>query len=515
MHPILSQAVTGADALGFPWWLQITHLVNFLFLGLLVRSGWEVLASHPRLYWRNDCGPGTEWLRFTKDKVSHEVGAFTARDDQRSLHPLIALPGRGVIGIGRAWHGLITALWILNGLIYVVLLFGTGQWRRIVPTSWGIFGEAWESLKIYAGFDVPSLELFSPYDALQQLGYFSVVFLIAPLMIATGAAMSPAVAGRFPWYPKLFGGRQAARSIHFLGMAAFVGFALIHVALVLLVHPEHNLVHMMLGQEYDPALVGQAVIRVILGVTIVVLLWILASYWSLADRRRAQRLLYRLQRPVKKLLLEPLTSRQRMGAYTEQDISPFHWVNTRPPDEKQSPQWLGLRENGFRDFRLEVGGLAAEPKRFSLDELRTIAAQDQITMHTCMQGWTGIAKWSGIPLRDVLAQVEPAPGAEYVMIESFGTAQHMSDGRPVEPYYTILPREVAMEPETILAWGMNGAPLPDMYGAPLRLRVESMHGYKMVKWVRSVSWIHDYAAVGDGMGGTREDSGYQDIDAKI
>ena len=78
----------------FPWWLQVTHLVNFLFLGLLVRSGWEILASHPRLYWRNDCGPGTEWMRFTKDKVPDEVGAFTARGDQRDLHPLISLPGR-------------------------------------------------------------------------------------------------------------------------------------------------------------------------------------------------------------------------------------------------------------------------------------------------------------------------------------------------------------------------------------------------------------------------------------
>jgi methionine sulfoxide reductase catalytic subunit len=211
-----------------------------------------------------------------------------------------------------------------------------------------------------------------------------------------------------------------------------------------------------------------------------------------------------------------MTSRQRAEkVFTEADISPYHWVNTRPPDEQQSPQWLALREGGFRDYRLEVGGLVREPRSFSLEALRALAAQDQITLHTCMQGWTGIAKWSGIPLRDVLAQVEPLDGAEYVMLESFGTAQHMHDGRPVEPYYTVLPRAVAMEAETILAWGMNGEALPDMYGAPLRLRIESMHGYKMVKWVRSVSWIHDYREVGDGMGGTREDSGYQDIDARI
>jgi DMSO/TMAO reductase YedYZ molybdopterin-dependent catalytic subunit len=226
--------------------------------------------------------------------------------------------------------------------------------------------------------------------------------------------------------------------------------------------------------------------------------------------------LYGLQAPLKKVVLGRMTSRQRRKqVFTEEDISPYHWVNTRPPDSAQSPEWLSLRENDFRDFRLELGGLVREPRSFSLAELKAIAAQDQITLHTCMQGWTGIAKWSGVPLRDVLAQVEPLDDANYVMVESFGLAQQMADGRPLEPYYTVLTKQMAMEDETILAWGMNGQPLPDMYGAPLRLRVESIHGYKMVKWVRSISWIGDYAEVGDGMGGTREDSGFQDMDARI
>ncbi len=516
MLTIVAQAQQGASTSGFPWWLQVTHFLNFLFLGLLVRSGWEILASHPRLYWRNDCGPGTEWLKFTKDEVPHEIGAFTARDDQRSLHPLISLPGRAFIGLGRAWHGIVTTLWILTGLTYVVLLFGTGQWRRIVPTSWDVFPRAWESLKIYAGFGVPSLEHFQPYDALQMLTYTFIVFVVAPVMILTGPVMSPAVVGRFPWWAKIFGGRQAARSIHFIGMGIFVAFTVMHVGLVFLVHPEHNLVHMMMGRDYDPALVGQAVTRLIIGVVVVVAIWLAASYLSMVNPRKSQRVLYGIQQPIKALLLDPLTSHQRRKrVFSEADISPFHWVNTRPPDLTQSPEWVALREGGFAGYRLEVGGLVSEPRSFSLDELKALAAQDQVTMHTCMQGWTGIAKWSGIPLRDVLAQVEPLDDANYVMIESFGTAQVMSDGRPVEPYYEVLTKQMASEDETILAWGMNGEPLPDMYGAPLRLRTESMHGYKMVKWVRSVSWIRDYREVGDGMGGTREDSGYQNIDARI
>ena len=135
-------------------------------------------------------------------------------------------------------------------------------------------------------------------------------------------------------------------------------------------------------------------------------------------------------------------------------------------------------------------------------------------MHTCMQGWTGIAKWEGVRLRDVLALVEKTDEARYVMVPSFGHVGHTYDGRPTEPYYECLDVSMAMEDETILAWGMNDKPLPDVHGGPLRLRADSMHGYKMVKWVRKIEWINDYRDVGDGQGGSREDSGLQHFDAR-
>ena len=102
MHQLLLTASTGGVELDFPAWLRITHFINFIMMGFLIRSGWEVLASHPRLYWNNQCTPGSEWLKFTKDKVSTVPGEFTARDDQRRLSPLISLPGNGQIGLGRA-----------------------------------------------------------------------------------------------------------------------------------------------------------------------------------------------------------------------------------------------------------------------------------------------------------------------------------------------------------------------------------------------------------------------------
>jgi methionine sulfoxide reductase catalytic subunit len=511
---VLAGAATGGE-LGYPQWLSVTHFLNFLFLGLLIRSGWEIVSTHPRLYWRNDCGPGTEWIRFTKRKVPPEEGAYMARDDECSLSPWISLPGRKKVGIGRHWHALVTTLWVLNGLVYVVLLFGTGEWRRLVPSSWSVFGEAWHSLLTYLSLNVPPIEHFDPYDSLQQLMYSFVVFVAAPLMILTGPAMSPAVAGRFPWYPRLFGGRQAARSLHFLGMAFYVLFAVIHVTLVFVVYADHNLPRMMLGVGGTDRF-AEALVLTLIGIALAVGIWLWASWWSHRDLRRAQVVLNRLTEPVRKVFLNSLSSRQRAsGTYTERDISPYHWSNGRHPTPEESPEWEALRQNGWEGYRLEVGGLVEKPITLSLDDLRAMPRQDQITMHTCMQGWTGIAKWSGVRLSDVLELVDAKPNARYLKVTSYGLAQSMYQDKPLEPFYTCLPKDLVYEDETILAYEMNDQPLPLTFGAPLRLRVESIHGYKMIKYLRRLEWIEDYRAEGDGQGGTREDSGFQSINARI
>ena len=504
------------DTETFPLWLRVTHFINFLLMGVLIRSGIEIIASHPRFYFKDQCEPGSEWIRFTKDKVPLEEGAFTARDDQRDLSPLISLPGRAKIGLGRAWHGVATSFWLLNGVVYVAFLVGTGAWQRLVPTTWRILPDAWDSLLTYAHLRTPSLCDFTPYDSLQQLGYFFIVFIAAPLMIVTGPVMSPAVVGRFPWYAKMFGGRQAARSLHLIGMFTYLGFAVVHVGLVFIVHAPHNLTHIVFGY-YDPSRVGQAYVTVIATIIVVVALWIAMSYWTLTDTRRSQRILWDATRGIRHVTVDRFNSQQAAKRpWTEKDISKFHWVNTRTPSREESPEYQELAANDFADFRLEVGGMVSEPASFSLEELKAIASQSQITMHTCMQGWTGIAKWTGIRVRDLLEQVgQVEPEAGWVMFESFGMAQHMHDGRPVEPYYTCLSLDMALEDDTILAWARNDEPLSGMFGAPLRLRCETSHGYKMIKWVRSVTVIRHYSEVGDGMGGTREDSGYQDVNARI
>src|SRR5205823_4444608 len=132
-------------------------------------------------------------------------------------------------------------------IVYVVLLFSTGEWSRLIPTSWSIFPQAWDTFLTYISLHIPPASDFHPYDPLQQLAYAAVVFLLGPFMLLTGAAMSPAIEARFPWYIKLFGGRQVARSLHFLSLIAFTLFIIVHTALVLIVHFSDNIENIVLG----------------------------------------------------------------------------------------------------------------------------------------------------------------------------------------------------------------------------------------------------------------------------
>jgi hypothetical protein len=201
--------------LDYPLWLRATHFFNFLFLSLLVRSGIEILSAHPRLYWNDHCTPGSEWLKFTKKRRPTDR-LWIASDEESSFPPLIALPGRENLGLGRHWHFLADFAWLLTGLVYIVMLFVSPEWRRLIPASWQIVPDAGRAMISYLTLHI--VETPGTYNALQQLTYAAVVFLLAPFSIATGIAMSPAIAARFPWYIKIFHGRQSARSLHFLAL---------------------------------------------------------------------------------------------------------------------------------------------------------------------------------------------------------------------------------------------------------------------------------------------------------
>src|SRR5680860_823072 len=103
--------------LDFPLWLRATHVLNILFLSLLVRSGLEILSAHPKLYWNDHCAPGSEWLRFTRKQMPKNQ-PWTGRDEEESFSSWIALPGHRSLGLGRHWHFASVIAWLLTGVVY-------------------------------------------------------------------------------------------------------------------------------------------------------------------------------------------------------------------------------------------------------------------------------------------------------------------------------------------------------------------------------------------------------------
>jgi DMSO/TMAO reductase YedYZ molybdopterin-dependent catalytic subunit len=166
-----------------------------------------------------------------------------------------------------------------------------------------------------------------------------------------------------------------------------------------------------------------------------------------------------------------------------------------------SEDWLRHAASGFADWRLEVGGNVEAPAAFSLADLRALPTRSQITRHDCVEGWSAIGKWTGVPLAELLGRVRPKPDARYVVFRCADTFRGT-------PYYESIDLVDAHHPQTILAWGMNDAAVPIGHGAPLRLRVERQRGYKMAKYVMRIDAIDDFAALGRGKGGFWEDRGY-------
>ena len=497
-------------SLGFPLWLRLTHYINLLFMGLLIRSGIQILAAHPRLYWREGSNPARQWFKFTTTKVPKDK-LYTSMDDENPVTPLIALPGGDNLGLGRLWHFFTIIFWVLNGVIYVVLLFATGEWSRLIPTSWSIIPDAWHTLLTYLSFHIPPASDFHPYDPLQQLAYAGVVFILAPFMLLTGAAMSPSIEGRFPWYVKLFGGKQSARSLHFLSLIAFLLFIIVHTALVLIVHFQDNIRNIVFGTANSSF--GAAVIIAVIALLFVAAVYVWASWYTLRKRRTMQRFLRAFSDPVERLILQRRKSKQR---YEKSDISPYFWVNGYPPETEE---YKKLAQDNFRDYQLEVYGLVKKPMKFSLEDLRRLPKQTQITLHNCIQGWSGIAEWGGVPLTEIFKLCELMPGAKYVVFTSYQLGKESVKAELTEAFdkifYEVLNMELATHPQTILAYEMNGGPLPIPHGAPVRLRVETLLGYKMVKYLRSIELVADYTHIGEGQGGFREDFQYYGKKAEI
>ena len=492
---VFTPAASPGEPSGFPMWINISHWVNFFFLVLIIRSGLSILVDHPRLYWNDGCDPKTQWLRLTPIKIPENKN-WTAKQDSRYISPVVGLPGyRHTVGIARSWHFLTVPFFILNGTIFIFLLLYTDQWKRLVPASLQIIPDSWNVFVHYATFNMPiEPNGFYHFNALQQLSYFAVVFVMAPLAMLTGIAMSPAIDSRFPWYPKLFFNRQTARSFHFLIMFCYVIFIVVHVALVALTGLSKNLNHIILNKPDDSSSTG-------LWIGIAIILFVIAfnvlAHWI---SWRKPRTLQFLENKINiSLWRSTINKFNPQKYYTKKDISPYFWTNGEMP---KSQEWKDLAANDFKEYKLKISGLVENPVELSMDDLKKMAKEESINMHSCIQGWTGIAEWGGVPISKIVDLVKPKPEVTTVVFYSFG------EGLYGGFYYDTHTLDNCLKPKSLLAWEMNYQPLPLVNGAPLRLRVENQLGYKMVKWISAIEFVENYKSVGKGFGGKNEDDEY-------
>ncbi len=473
---------------GLPIWVGVQHFFNLLLLVFIVRSGLQILTDHPRLYWTRHSTPGRDWFRIQKPVPADPL--WTAKKDSISLPGQVGLPGlRHSIGLARWWHLGTDTLWLANGIVFYLLLFTTGQWQRVVPTSWQVVPNAASVLLQYLSLNWPTEGGWVAYNSLQLIAYFITVFVAAPLALVTGLGMSPALSTRFTRLSRVLS-IQTARSLHFLVLVWFLVFVVLHVTFVVTTGVLRNLNHIYTGRN-DAGWAGLAVFT--LSMAVLVAGWVAATPFTLRHPRVVQRVGYALVGPVQRLF-EHVDAKP--GQYTEADISPYFWHNGQYPD---SAQYTALLAGDFADYTLRVNGLVDRPAELSLAQLRALPFHEQITQHFCIQGWSGVAKWGGVSMQTLMDLVGPRSEARWVVFYSLG------DGPDGGIYYDAHPIEQMAYHLSMLAYDMNGEPLSFGHGAPLRLRNETQLGFKQVKWIKGVEFVADFDEIGGGQGGYNQD----------
>ena len=191
--------------------------------------------------------------------------------------------------------------------------------------------------------------------------------------------------------------------------------------------------------------------------------------------RMADNFTYRMQRLL-------LPRHALVKEYDRRDITSVPAIGTTDPadphqgayNEKNGVLYQQLRDSQFAGWRLRIEGSVSRPGSFSLSDLQRLPARTQITKHTCEEGWSAIAEWTGVPLHSVLEAAGTRSSARFVSLFAFDDAAESIDMLD------------ALHPQTILAYGMNGRELPIAHGAPLRLRVERQLGYKSLKFLHRI-----------------------------
>jgi thiosulfate reductase cytochrome b subunit len=264
--------------------VRLTHWVNLLCVTLLLMSGLQLFNYHPALYWGNygyRGVPSVISISSSIDPASGEPVGVTQISGlsfvttgvlgvsyepergmvRRAFPAWLTLPGEPSLALARDWHFLMAWLFVANGAAY--LLFGllSGHFRRdLAPVAdqlrWRhVLADVWDHVRLRA----PRGAADRRYNVLQKLAYLAVVFLLLPVMVLSGLTMSPAVTAAVPGLFDLFGGRQSARTIHFLVANLLVLFVLVHVAEVLVAGVFNRMRSMITGRYAIRPQVGSEV----------------------------------------------------------------------------------------------------------------------------------------------------------------------------------------------------------------------------------------------------------------
>ena len=189
--------------------------------------------------------------------------------------------------------------------------------------------------------------------------------------------------------------------------------------------------------------------------------------------------------------------------FSPADIAPTFRANgtTEPMGES----YAQMVADKFANWRLEIAGLVDKPQAFTLAQLREMPSRTQITRHDCVEGWSCIGQWTGVRLSHVLGLAQPKPQAKFVV---FQCLDQMDENDDDSMYYESVDMDDAFHEQTILAYDLNGQPLPVGNGAPLRARIERQLGYKQPKYLRRIELVDDFKSIAGGRGGYWEDQGY-------
>jgi thiosulfate reductase cytochrome b subunit len=245
------------------------HWINVICLTILLMSGLQIFNAHPALYWgaashfdrpllamdavRGPDGKGHGVTRVGGHAfdTTGVFGVSNAADGQRvgrGFPEWATIPGPRSLALGRRWHFFFAWLWVVNGACYLLWSLASRHLVRDLAMQARDWRAVPRSIVEHLRFHHPVGEDALRYNPLQKLAYLGVIFVLAPLVVLTGLSMSPQMDGVLGWWLAFVGGRQSARTIHFVVMALFVLFVIVHVLMVVYAGPINEMRSMLSGR---------------------------------------------------------------------------------------------------------------------------------------------------------------------------------------------------------------------------------------------------------------------------